>query len=95
LEERAAREGHVFNETWVLWSELAAIDWNEEGNAYLEDGLHHYVDAIGEHHVALEPQPGWRRERRGDYLTPRWATLFKLMAVLSQQYAPHNIRLSV
>ena len=94
-EEWEANLTPVVNESWVLWSEIAAVDWNEEANDYLEDGFHHYVDANGEHHVALESQPGWRPERRGDYLTDGWATLFKLMAELAEHYAPYNIRLSV
>ena len=66
-EERDTYRGAV-GETWVLWSELAAIDWDEK-NA--------------------------RRERRGDYLIGGWATLFKLMEVLAEQFGADNVRLSV
>jgi hypothetical protein len=73
--------------TWVLWSELAAIDWEEEGEDYLDEGPPHEVHA--------EPGPGRRRERRGDYLHGGWVTLFELMRVLAEQFGADNVRLSV
>lgn len=72
-------------ETWVLWSELQQIDWQEEGEGYIdEDG-----------YCFAEPGPGRRHERRGDYLNGGWATLFKLMETLAEQFGPENVRLSV
>ena len=74
-------------ETWVLWSELAAIDWDEEGDFYIG------IDPP--HIVSVEPGPGRRRERRGDYLNGGWETLFKMMALLAVQFGEDNVRLSV
>ena len=75
------------SETWALWSELAAIDWDEEGAFYIgEEPPHIEYD---------EPGPGRRRERRGDYLHGGWATLFEQMAHLAEQYGADNVRLSV
>ena len=79
--------GFGVRETWVLWSELAAIDWEEEGEEYIDEEPPHIVYG--------EPGPGRRRERRGDYLNGGWATLLKLMAVLAEQFGPDNVRLSV
>lgn len=82
--ERDAYGGAV-GETWVLWSELQQIDWQEEGEGYLDT----------EGYRCFAPGPGRRRERRGDYLNGGWATLFKLMEVLAEQFGPENVRLSV
>ena len=71
----------------MLWSELATIDWDEVGEEYIGDEAPHYVYA--------EPGPDRRRERRGDYLNGGWATLFKLMAELAEQFGADNVRLSV
>ncbi len=79
--------GGGVGETWVLWNELAAIDWDEEGEGYIDNEAPHYVYA--------EPGPDRRRERRGDYLNGGWATLFKLMADLADQFGADNVRLSV
>jgi len=73
--------------TWVLWSELAAIDWEEEGKEYIAEDPPHVVTA--------EPGPGRRRERRRDSLTGGWVTLFALMRVLAEHYGADNVRLSV
>jgi|GEM_PF-1402230 hypothetical protein len=62
--------GGAVGETWVLWSELASIDWDEKGTGEL-------------------------RERRGDYLNGGWATLFKMMEQLAEQFGADNVRLSV
>ncbi len=75
LDERDNYGGQV-GETWLLWSEIAAIDWDEEG-------------------LIEELTPQLRPERRGDYLRDDWATLFKLMAVLAEQFGANNVRLSV
>lgn len=83
--EELASYGGGVGATWALWSELAAIDWDEEGELYIGDEPPHYVHA----------RPGRRRERRGDYLNGGWATLFKLMAVLAEQFGVDNVRLSV
>jgi hypothetical protein len=83
-EERDAYGGAV-GETWVLWSELAAIDWDEEGEEYIGN----------DDRVYYEPGPGRRRERRGDYLNGGWATLFKMMALLAEQFGAENVRLAV
>lgn len=72
-------------ETWVLWSEPQRSDWQEEGEGYL--------DAEG--YRCAEPGPGRRREQRGDYLNGGWATLFKLMETLAEQFGPENVTLSV
>ena len=73
--------------TWVLWSELAAIDWEEEGKSYLDEASPHLV--------YVKSAPGRRHERRGDYLSGGWATLFKLMATLAEQLGADNVRLTV
>lgn len=75
MDERDNYGGQV-GETWLLWSEIAAIDWDEEG-------------------LIEELTPQLRPERRGDYLRDDWATLFKLMAVLAEQFGANNVRLSV
>jgi hypothetical protein len=85
VEERDTYGGAV-GETWVLWSELAAIDWDEEGEDYIGETDHLQYD---------EPGPGIRRERREDHLNGWWAKLFKLMAVLAEQFGADNVRLSV
>lgn len=85
--EELASYGGGVGETWVLWSELAAIDWDEEG-----------ADFIGiepPHILCGEPGPGRRRERRGDCLNGGWETLFKLMTTLAEQFGADNVRLSV
>lgn len=76
----------VVGETWVLWSELAAIDWDEEGAYYIADEPPHYVSG--------DPGPGRRHERREDYRNGGWATLFTLMESLAEQYGAENVRLS-
>ena len=73
--------------TWVLWSELAAINWEEEGKSYL--------DEVSPDLVYVKSAPGRRHERRGDYLSGGWATLFKLMATLAEQFGADNVRLTV
>ena len=82
-----AQETHGTGQTWVLWSELAAIDWNEEGERYIVEEWpgRQYPD----------PGPGRRRERRGDYFNGGWVTLFRLMEVLAEQFGADNVRLSV
>jgi hypothetical protein len=83
-EDRDNYGGQV-GETWILWSELAAVDWGMEGSEYIgEDG-----------YVGEEPGPGRRRERRGDYLKGGWATLFTMMAALAEQFGAENVRLNV
>ena len=72
--------------TWVLWSELAAIDWDEEGDGFIENESPF---------VYAESGPGRRLERRRDYLNGGWATLFELMAVLAKQFGVENVRLAV
>jgi hypothetical protein len=82
--ERGDRED-VVGETWVLWSELAVVNWDEEGEDYIdEEGLR-----------CGEPGPGRRHERRADYLTGGWATLLKLMEILAGQFGAENVRLAV
>jgi hypothetical protein len=83
---RNDRDGNgAVGETWVLWSELAVLNWDEEGGEYIdEDDL-----------VRSTPGPGRRRERRGDYLNGGWATLFKLMETLAGQFGAENVRLVV
>jgi hypothetical protein len=81
-----AQETHGAGQTWALWSELAAIDWEEEGTRYIAEEPH-----------SLDGLPGWgrRRERRGDYFDGGWVTLFRLMEVLAEQFGADNVRLSV
>lgn len=79
--------GGGIGETWVLWSELAAIDWDEEGEQYIE--------TEPPQRISVEPGPGRRRERRGDYLNGGWATVFNLMSTLAEQFGTDNVRLSV
>jgi hypothetical protein len=83
--ERDSYGGQV-GETWALWRELAAIDWDEEGEAYIDD-----IGAI----VGYEPGPDRHRERRRDYLTGGWALLFEMMALLARDHGPDNVRLTV
>jgi hypothetical protein len=74
----------------VLWSELAAIDWDEEDAYYIGDDPPHQVYA--------GPRPARRRERRerrGDYLHSGWAILFQQMAHLAERVGADNVRLSV
>src|SRR5579859_4903007 len=59
------------SETWALGSELAAIDWDEEGAFYIGEELPHIEYD--------EPGPGRRRERRGDSPWGGWETLFERM----------------
>jgi hypothetical protein len=82
-----ATESEGVGETWALWSELAAIDWEEEGLPWVDDGP--------PHHVQGEPTTGRHRERRGDYFNGGWVTLFRLMEVLAEQFGADNVRLSV
>jgi len=77
----------VVGETWVLWTELAAIDWDEEGEQYVDDEPPYLVSGW--------PGPGRRHERRRDHLNGGWATLFKLMEVLAEQFGSDNVRLCV
>ena len=79
--------GGGVGETWILWGELAAIDWDEEGELYIGDKPPHFVYA--------QPGSDRRRERRRDCLNGGWATLFKLMAELAEQFGAENVRLSV
>jgi hypothetical protein len=46
--------------TWVLLTELAAVDWDEEGEDYIDETTMQVVDG---------PGIGRRRQRRGDYLS--------------------------
>lgn len=75
-------------ETWVLWSELAAVDWDEEG-----------ADLVWEQPPRgwdyAEPGAGRRHERRGDYLVAGWENLMQTMATLAQQHGAENVRLAV
>ncbi len=73
-------------ETWVLWSELETIDWDEEGQFYTRDDLLS---------VFPQPEPGMRHERRGDYLNSGWDTLLNRMAQLAKRFGADNVRLSV
>lgn len=79
--------GGGVGETWVLWRELAAIDWDEEGEQYIGDEPPYYI--------SIEPARDRHRERRRDYLNGGWATLFKLMSELAEQFGADNVRLSV
>lgn len=79
--------GGQVGETWVLGTELAAIDWDEEG---VED-----IDFELPHTVIEESGQTLRRERRGDFLNGGWITLFKLIALLCEQFGAENVRLCV
>jgi hypothetical protein len=72
--------------TWISAVELAAVDWNEEGEDYLDETTHT---------VESEPGPGRRRSRRGDYFNGGWAVLIELIGRLAQEYGPHHVRLLV
>lgn len=85
--DELASYGGGVGETWVLWSELAAIDWDEEGADY--------ISIESPHLVYGEPGTGRRRERRGDYLNGGWETLFKMMELLAVQFGADNVRLSL
>jgi hypothetical protein len=83
LEDR--RGNGAVGESWILWSELATVNWDEEGSLYLDsDGT-----------VRGEPGPDRQRERRGDYLNGGWETLLKMMGTLAYHYGDENVRLSV
>jgi hypothetical protein len=75
----------VVNETWVLWTELATIDWAEEGHATLSSTMGSYQGQI------IEPH----RERRGDYLVGGWAALFQMMEAAAAHFGPGRVRLCV
>lgn len=81
-QDRAAAMA-VVNETWALWSELATIDWAEEGHLTLDAGAH-------EGRILTR-----RRARRGDYLTGGWAALFQMMQIAAQQFGADTVRLCV
>ncbi len=78
--------GGSIHPTWVLWSEVATVDWNEEG-----------VDSYDEATDTLygEPGPGRRLIRKSDYLNGGWVLLLEFMERLAQQYGPEHVRLSV
>jgi hypothetical protein len=78
--------GGQVGETWALWSELAAIEWKEEGEAYIDD-----VGVI----KGYEPGSDRHLERRRDYLKGGWALLFEMMELLGRDYGPDNVRLTV
>jgi hypothetical protein len=84
--EYYALESHGAGQTWALWSEFAAIDWEEEGKRYIAERPHP-IDGL--------PGLGRRRERRGDYFNGGWGALFRLMEVLAEQFGADNVRLSV
>jgi hypothetical protein len=71
----------------LQWNELASFVWVDEVLLYIGDAPRHSVYA--------EPGSGRRRERRRDYLNGGWATLFRLMAELAEQFGADNVRLSV
>jgi hypothetical protein len=80
-----AEAGGVVNETWVLWSELLAVDWDEEGQAFIDE----------EGKVRSTPERGGKRERRKDYLHSGWAALVEMMRIAAQRFGADNVRLSV
>jgi hypothetical protein len=83
--EERDRNGGAVGETWVLWSELAVINWDEEGGEYIDtDGT-----------VWSTPGPGRRRERRRDYRNGGWTTLLRMMNLLARQFDEENVRLAV
>lgn len=86
LEDLDSYGGGV-GETWVLWSELAEVDWDEEGEYYIGDEPPHFVYS--------EPGPGRRRERRGDYLNGGWVDLWQGMASFAEQFGAENVRLAI
>jgi hypothetical protein len=72
--------------TWVLLTELAAVDWDEEGEDYIDETTLQVVDG---------PGMGRRRQRRGDYLSSGWVLLLDLMGRLALDYGPEHVRLLV
>lgn len=79
----ACEDDGAVGTTWILWSEIAAIDWDEEETEMpLLD-----IDAL--YYTPAEPA------RRKDYLVEGWGTLFKIMEVLAAEYGPEGVRLSV
>jgi hypothetical protein len=80
-----AEAGGVVNETWALWSELLAVDWDEEGQATLNSTM---GSSGGEF---IEPH----RERRGDDLVGGWAALFEMMRIAARRFGADKVRLSV
>lgn len=86
LQDRDANGG--VGETWVLWSELAAVDWDEEG----EEIIWEQPPRGWEY---ADPEDGWRHERRRDFLWGSWTTLFERMATLAERFGAENVRLAV
>jgi hypothetical protein len=72
--------------TWISAIELASVDWNEEGDHYLDETTHT---------VEGEPGPGRRRIRRGDYLNGGWAILIDFIDRLAKEYGAEHVRLLV
>jgi hypothetical protein len=75
----AALDRAVVNPSWILWSEIKVIDWEEEEGQ--ED--------------TLDGSSFGRTVRRKDTLTPGWSTLWRLMGVLANQHGDTNVRLVV
>jgi hypothetical protein len=83
--------------TWVLWSEIAAIDWDEEeqdeekdeADEKEESGQSNSPGPTTLVHPIIQPY------HRHDYLRGDWATLFKMMELLAADYGEDGVRLSV
>ncbi len=101
--EKTARD-----HTWITWSEIEAIDWEEEGEQ--EDSREHrYIqDKHGQlvydskaifHGRSITDTKGtvykFEKIRRKEALTPPWQLLFNLMKLLAQQFGGDNVRMVV
>src|SRR5258706_10512639 len=82
--------------TWVLWSEIAAIDWDEEEQD--EEPDEKEAQEESEMSATLSPIPSVDllpdRYHRRDYLRGGWVMLFKLMELLATEYGADGVRLS-
>jgi hypothetical protein len=83
--------------TWVLWSEIATIDWDEEEQEKEKDE----EDEQEESGQSTTPSPiplvhpTINKHHRRDYLRGGWVTLFKMMELLAADYGADGVRLSV
>jgi hypothetical protein len=74
-----AEYGGGVGTTWITWSELTVIDWDEQENPLYYGG-------------GQVPDP---LHRRVDYIAGGWTTLFDMMEVLAAAYGAENVRLSI
>jgi hypothetical protein len=93
--ERFIESNEVHSFTWITWSELERINWDEgplEGRQPMSLVLKGMVGEGTEQQPDLEPvQLLTRRDTLGD--SPGWQLLFDLMRRLAQSYGADNVRI--